>query len=292
MSLIQKMRGIIRSCDTVGVVNYNIGEFVIELPANHELPSYQKSFRLYDRFVQMLAPEHLPGWIVDIGANVGDSAAAMLSGTPKRILCVEPYADFRKFLIKNASILEKNGSELVVVEYAISRTSREIFLAERAGTAYSALEGTRSETVKAKPLDEVIAANCGGEGVSFIKCDVDGYDGDVLLSGQESIKTYVPPLFFECYLPHCGAVKPYMELADYLLGLGYLFTIHDNFGMPLTTTSSRGTLEGILQYLVGLENGESRRTFHYVDCFAYRPGTDWAERVTSRYRDFVGAKMA
>jgi hypothetical protein len=79
---------------------YRIGEHEIMLKGQHELPLHQLHHRLYDRFPISLGLAHGDGWIVDISANVGDSAAAFASGSPKQILCIEPVAHFYSLLCR------------------------------------------------------------------------------------------------------------------------------------------------------------------------------------------------
>lgn len=82
---------------------YNIDGFVMNLGEGHMLSLAQKYNPMYDRFVPYLAKlvSDDKNWIVDIGANVGDTTAAMIKHTNSKILCVEPTEKFYKLLIKN-----------------------------------------------------------------------------------------------------------------------------------------------------------------------------------------------
>jgi hypothetical protein len=85
------------------------------LKGQHEMPLHQLHHRLYDRFPISLGLAHGDGWIVDISANVGDSAAAFASGSPKQILCIEPVAHFYSLLEKNAARLRAAGANVICV---------------------------------------------------------------------------------------------------------------------------------------------------------------------------------
>ncbi len=58
---------------------------------------------MYDRFVPylgMLANTN-KGVFIDIGANVGDTVAALVRHTDAKIICVEPISQFYALLCKN-----------------------------------------------------------------------------------------------------------------------------------------------------------------------------------------------
>jgi hypothetical protein len=54
---------------------YLIGNYFIELPADHPLPQYQQANRMYDRgfipLLRTLFDSVKTGWVVDVGATVG-----------------------------------------------------------------------------------------------------------------------------------------------------------------------------------------------------------------------------
>jgi hypothetical protein len=60
--------------------SFKIGDYYILLPPEHKLPEYQAKGRLYDRFLPTLCLA-LPQdgeTIIDLGANVGDTAIAIV----------------------------------------------------------------------------------------------------------------------------------------------------------------------------------------------------------------------
>src|SRR5215203_6027449 len=75
------------------------GDVEIDLPGNHPLPRYQRDYPLYDRFLPMLV-SRLPdtAQIIDVGANCGDTVAAMYAANPRlRYLAIEPDPAFFKY---------------------------------------------------------------------------------------------------------------------------------------------------------------------------------------------------
>jgi FkbM family methyltransferase len=273
-----------RKTKIAGDAVYAIGRYTLHLPAEHPLPSFQRAHRLYDRLLRALAPEDFDGWIVDIGANIGDSAAALADGPAKKFLCIEPSPKFFSYLSKNAAIIAAGGATLRLAQVAIGFGQGDITLAEGAGTARRASAGTRVQCI---PLDQLVAAHCGSDVIGFIKCDVDGYDAEALLSGTRIIERDRPILLFECDLPDRNEMACYARLVGFLLDTGYKITAFDNFGLPLCDLTDVAVFQQMLRYLQWLRDTRSTRTFYYIDCFAYPPGHSVALNALERYIDFV-----
>src|SRR5258708_30770630 len=86
---------------------YELSGFRLYLPTTHALPRYQAAHRLYDRFLGVLG-DCLPedSLVIDIGANIGDSAAALCGMGRKRVICVEGSPDFFQCLTKDGQLIE------------------------------------------------------------------------------------------------------------------------------------------------------------------------------------------
>ena len=244
---------------------YTIGDFQLTLPSSHMLPVYQAQNRLYDRFLPFLGRINVDGWVIDVGANIGDSAAAIASGPPKKILCVEPSPFFGRYLNANAHVIRRNGSDVRIAAVAVSSRDTEVILSESSSTS---TRGSAGPPVPAVTLDALAKSQCGGECVAFIKSDVDGYDGDVLLSGISTISRDRPSLFFECDIRSAQEINSFMKLFEILLALNYEIMCLDNFGLPLCIAKDGETCSNILTYLVRQGACLSTRTFYYIDCFA------------------------
>src|SRR5258706_13989898 len=93
---------------------HRIGRFRLLLPADHRLDEYQRTWLRYDTALGYLARtvfrKYADSCAIDIGANVGDSAALIRSHADVRVLCVEGNPAFSQCLEHNAS--EIGGLEL------------------------------------------------------------------------------------------------------------------------------------------------------------------------------------
>lgn len=263
---------------------YKIGDFQLTLPCSHLLPHYQAHHRLYDRFLPFIGPANLDGWIVDVGANVGDSAAALTSGSPKKILCIEPSRFFGRYLSINAQVMRRSGSEIRIAELAVSSRENAIILSEGSSTA---TRGASGYPVLTSTLDELVKLHCDRERVSFIKTDVDGYDADVLLSGVSTIKNYRPSLFFECDVRSVHEIEVFVQLFEMIRSMNYRIMCLDNFGLPLSVVNDTETFANMLRYIAWQHAGTSTRTFYYLDCFACRDDDLLMLDIYRSYLDFV-----
>jgi FkbM family methyltransferase len=173
---------------------YRIGNYDIALPLDHVLPSVQSDYPLYDRFLPVLC-RYLDsdGWIIDVGANVGDTAVAIAQVCNNPILAIEGDETFAKFLNQNVTLLAEGRVRTVI---ALVGTD-----AVRGGllrTHSTASRDPHRNGPSSTPLDDILrTSDIGRNVVTLLKVDTDGYDGDVIVSGLDTIKASEPILFWE-----------------------------------------------------------------------------------------------
>ncbi|MGH3130004.1 MAG: hypothetical protein ACRDNX_04230, partial [Gaiellaceae bacterium] len=179
------------------LVRYRIGEIDLELPLSHELPFYRKDHPLYSANVGRIAAE-AGGPVVDIGANVGDTAAIVRGATDVPILCVE--GDDRFF-----AILRRNSTRFdppVELEHAFVGAPARAAIERHGGTA-RLVPGAGGE-VRGKPLARILEEHPRFAAPALVKIDTDGYDVPIVLAELDLLARLKPVLFFE-YDPHLGA---------------------------------------------------------------------------------------
>jgi FkbM family methyltransferase len=186
-------------------VRYRVGDVELELPLSHELPFYRRDHSHYDGRIGALARE-LGGSVVDIGANVGDTAAFIRAESEVPILCVE--GDDRFF-----ALLERNAARLgdVELEHAFVDAPKRGRVERRAGTARIV---AGESVLPTKPLATILTEHARFARPALLKLDTDGMDVPILLANLELLERLRPALFFE-YDPHLGATPDVFErLAD------------------------------------------------------------------------------
>ena len=223
---IEARRALVRLGDPS--VRHAVGAVQLELPLSHQLPFYRRDHLHYDRAIGRIA-RLLGGPVVDVGANVGDTAASIRAETDVPVLCVEGDERFFALLERNAAALGDVELERALVDApARGRVERA------AGTA-RVVPG--HDPLASKPLEEVLRDHPRFERPALLKLDTDGMDVPILLGNLELLERLRPALFFE-YDPHLGAEPVVFER---LAEIGYArMLVYENTG-ELHRASELGT---------------------------------------------------
>ncbi|MBD2609422.1 FkbM family methyltransferase [Scytonema hofmannii FACHB-248] len=245
---------------------YNIKEISISLPHDHALPQYQNRFRLYDKFLGVLA-KHLPNnqdFIVDIGANVGDTTALLLQYCLNPILCIEADEDFFCLLKENLSEYKQRIS--FVNSFVSGTDFKNVELVKSQGTA-RAVE-TKNKIVKSDSLESIIKNSNSGKCI-LLKTDTDGFDFEILLSSLSIIKEDSPILYWENEISSLKDLEMAKDLLNKLADINYTkYIILDNFGNPLIYEGCSQLVDQINEYLLN-NRYTQHSTFYYTDIAAF-----------------------
>ena len=248
---------------------YRIGGVAILLPPGHKLPSYQRTHKLYDRFLPVLAKELSSGQgvIVDVGANVGDTTVAVAQACDNRIVAIEGDSVFYDYLIENARRAGLSPDRVTLVRAVIGTGSVSGALVSDGSTA-----GLResSTITRFESLDQTLASlPVAHQDVILLKVDADGYDWDVLASADQTLERSEPLLFWENELPEDDPMERYEALYRRLTLRGYdQVWVFDNFGNLMLSEASFDTLAELAKYVSTQDAGRSTRTIHYLDVLA------------------------
>jgi len=263
-------------------------------PLSHDLPLYRRSFVHYDTALPRLASHlqttrHVGLTVVDVGANIGDSAAALMASPDTRILAIE--GDQRFFQLLTANITANR------TQWADRVTPVHCLLGERSETVAASID-VRHGTGRLQPskrvsamqtLAEVVARHPAYCNAALVKIDTDGYDIAILRGARPWLASTQPVLFFE-YDPHFWqATTPdggrlFGELAE--IGYGPLLA-YDNFGWLLWsgTVHDQRRLQELDAWLSG------RASSVYLD-FCVFPATEaqsFEQFRTSEMRHFTSS---
>ena len=178
-------------------VRYRVGDAELLLPLSHELPFYRSDHPLYGEAVGRIAAR-LGGPVVDIGANVGDTAAIVRAHSDVPILCVEGDDVFFPLLERNAERLGDVELERAFVGDSLLRADEGSVERSR-GTAR--LVGANPLT---SPLSEILERHPRFARPALLKLDTDGMDVPIVMANLGLLESVRPVLFFE-YDPHLGA---------------------------------------------------------------------------------------
>jgi len=266
-------------------ITYNIKEISISLPYDHALPHYQNRFRLYDKFIGVIA-KYLPNnqdFIVDIGANVGDTTALLLQYCLNPIICIEADEEF--FGIMEHNLSEYNQRIIFVNSFVSGNNFKNVELVKNSGTA-RAVE-SKTKVLKSDSLESIIKKSNLGKCI-LLKTDTDGFDFEILLSSLSIIKKDSPILYWENEISSLKDIELAKNLLNKLANMNYTkYIVIDNFGNPLFYGCSSQWLEQINQYL--LNNIYTKNnTFYYTDIVAFPEiYSHLIPQIASEYNDFI-----
>ena len=248
--------------DRTRFVRYNLDGTELLLPLAHDMPLYRRGFADYSsnigRIAFYLAAKYRDLAIVDIGANVGDTAAIVRARCQAPMLCIEGDDFYFKLLLDN---IDRSHLEGIQPCYAFVGTSQGEMrggLERKAGTASFVADANRS--VATVRLTEILSRFPTFEQAKLVKIDTDGLDCQILNSELEWLAKAKPVAFIE-YDPDFTQKQGYdarrvfrdMQSIGYRLGIFW-----ENTGEHLLTTelANAPLLEDLHCYYSGRGGGK------------------------------------
>lgn len=257
------------------------------------LDEHQEAFLNYDRklpIVATLVDAKYPHSVtLDIGANVGDSAAAIRTVVAGPILCVEGNAAFLPYL--RANLLRLSGTNRVIPKFIRpSEKDADSFAVSTArGTAHllhnSAFvpnQGSPQTTT----VSEVMGSNADVGEVKLIKIDTDGLDFAILLGALDILSRSLPVLYFE-FDPTIGSSSADAAIGavEGLIDIGYRkVVVYDNYGNYLIGTTLSAELAHDLVTSVTQCNEAGGGTKYYDLCCFSASDNDIFQSLVERER--------
>ncbi len=181
---------------------------------------------------------------IDVGANVGFHTfrAASIVGPTGSVIALEPNSESCRLL--QLSKLENKADNVVVMPFALDRTTGVRYLTSHVGTNAGFIPDTRDDLlaglgtpVYATTLDDVAPPR-----LDALKVDVEGAEFRVLAGGRKTIERDKPLIImeFSCEMvQRVSGVDPGGALQD-VLDLGYeLFILDRQSRTPISVGSAR-----------------------------------------------------
>ena len=213
---------------------YQFGDLSIALPANHNLPIYQRANKLYDRFLPHLSKYVEAGsTVIDVGANCGDTVAAMFSvNNTLSYICIEADDHFYRFLRDNVARIKAvhQSASIQTLKAFVGKSLNNVTLSERIGRNQEGHSWRRKAQLTNAGL-ACVGRRAGQDLVT--KTDVDGFDYDVIDSAEMILAREAPMLFFECQFDHEFQKDGYKKILSKLKMSGY-----DHFSSSTILVSS------------------------------------------------------
>ena len=244
----------------------------LTLPWSHRLPDYAKTYPGYGQNLVALAtvigeteaPARFS--IIDVGANVGDSALQILNAVDVDVVCVDGDPHWLPYLRENTA-----RDPRVHIVHAMLLPSLQDgpkrFTTVRANGTTRFVPGGETEMGSTTTADSLRASLPDLAPMRLIKSDTDGFDVRLLPGLARAYADTVPVLFFEFDPPmtrETGDPRPERIWGE-LIVLGYeRCVVWDNFGKLLGSWS---TVE-LPDVAAVLEHSLEERGYHYWDVAA------------------------
>ena len=272
------------------LVTYRIGQIALQMPLSHELPYYRRAFPQYatnvgriGTTVQQKYPELA---FIDIGANVGDTAAIVRRHAHYPILCVEGSSTYLPLVEQNVGHLDDVEIEGAFVGGSSGLVAARVEAAK--GTARLAMGGRDAKAVPLQSLIDVISDHPRFAAAKFVKSDTDGMDSQIITGAMGYLASVRPALFFEYDPDQTARVGgTAIQVFDPLLVAGYRYAlVYENTGdlMLLLDLQDKRLLSDVDAFFSG------RNGVRYADiCAFHATDTDLALRLHGTEREFFGA---
>lgn len=234
-----------------------IGNFFVKIARNQSLPFILEKYPDYganlSRLASVVHGKHDPLMIFDVGGNIGDTIAMLLSDNPNyKVFSVEGDEKYLKILEENfgnnkSVNIYKNflGSKNETIYTSVSRTGGTLKI--------NFASDNKKNAIRIVTLDSLITKNPQCKGAKLLKIDTDGYDNQILRGAKAYLAETKPVIYFEYdskFLKENN--EKGLDVFDYLENLGYkTLVFFDNYGRFLISVDIQdkktlGQLDGYI----------------------------------------------
>jgi len=255
----------------------HVGSCRLAIPDDHRIEDIRRKWKRYDvalgDIASAVAGKYPSATAIDIGANVGDSAALIRTHRRMPVLCIEGNPAFLPYLRRN---LEQLGSDVAIEPCFVADDDSSIALADidtGSGTA-SVNRAVRAGTgeaaaVRASSLAAIVRRHPAFADPRLLKVDTDGLDFRILRSSRDFLARTRPVIFFEYYLDaDDGAAADALVTVELLAAIGYRrHLVYDNFGNFLITIEATPRFAELNAYLCS--NRRHGRAVYYFDVCSF-----------------------
>jgi FkbM family methyltransferase len=243
-------------CGTLKILQLHT--FALSVPDEHWLPEIRRTHPDYAENIGRLAAvverKYPRSGVIDIGANIGDTAAIIRSYCSAPILCIEGSEPYIGILKQNLGQLGPD----VEVDHTFVGSADAVesgaITVER-GTAFFRPDPRSATMVRFERMSAVLARHPRFCKAKLLKIDADGMDGSILIGALDWLATAQPVIFWEHDIGLDREVGgPALSVFDSLLNIGYRQAmVFDNEGEYILTLplEARQQLADLSDYLPG-----------------------------------------
>lgn len=177
-----------------------------KLPLNHfEMSIFFHNYGLSELPTYILK-DISTGYVLDVGAYIGDSALKFLEYNPRKVICLEPEKSNFSLLKKTVEI-NKIGEKVDILNMGAGDKKEELSI-KYLKSASCVSNEYRDNIINLQRIDDIFY----DKKISLIKVDVEGFEYEVIKGALEIIKRDKPILIIAVY--HRG--KDFFEIPSLL----------------------------------------------------------------------------
>ena len=261
------------------------GAYEIEVPEEHILVKLLKSQPYRDLCVgitaKYISAKYPDGTIVDVGANIGDTAAVLATYARNKLILIEGSDYFYDILIRNIAKLPNE----IVIKKAVVLDGSKISGSFRhwGGTASFHERAQGNVRIQSQRLSNIVDEN-----TCFVKTDTDGYDFRILIDSLEWLASACPAILFENQIRNNQDRDSADHLYARLMQIGYTyFIVWDDPGFHLASTTSLDILTDLNRYLFKVFQNEGHKSIYNYDVLClHRKDIDVYRNICEWYKTY------
>jgi FkbM family methyltransferase len=219
------------------VVKFPLGARDLLLPLSHELPLYRRAFPEYalnlGRLALHLSRKYPDLTVIDVGANVGDSAAVVRMYCDHPVLCIEGEERFFRLLAQNSG----NLGPIELEQTFLGAQGDHVHSVHTGRGNARVILGSAPGKENMCTLGQAVSRHPRFALSKLLKLDAEGFDCRIIACESELLRRSKPVLFFEYYPACCEmAGQPAFPVFAQLAETGYsTVLIYQNVGRYLTS---------------------------------------------------------
>ncbi|MEN9520867.1 MAG: hypothetical protein RLZZ381_3455, partial [Cyanobacteriota bacterium] len=223
---------------------YKVARHTRFFPHNHKLEQYQNTWKLYDRILGIIAKYVFTKYprttAIDIGANVGDTAALIQEFQPIPTLCIEGNPEYFSFLKQNAQIIGNIAIAYCFIGQDGETVDLEKIVSQNGTTSIIHAVGKSGQYISTMySLGFVLENFSNFKNSKILKIDTDGLDLEIITKSKGVIGKLKPVIYFEydiSFNTKNNSFSDALNIINFLIDLGYRrFMIFDNFGNHISS---------------------------------------------------------
>jgi FkbM family methyltransferase len=237
------------------LVTVRIGNQRIKAPLSHALKGILRVYPDFGfnitRLVGYIDGQYPAVAVIDIGANIGDTAAFVNNYKDLPVLCIDGDPKYFGLLQSNIKAFSGTSACFALVGASDGEIQKE--LVRDKGTAWLKDSGHSSSF---RSLDTILMEYPSFKTSKFLKIDTDGFDVSILMGSKNFLVREQPVLFFE-YDPGLITAQGQhpLDIFGFLRECGYEYMlVYQNNGdylLSLRLSSGEETLIDLANYYMG-----------------------------------------